>query len=58
LTPSTTLGSRWAASSWGYALTADCFDDAGFRDFYIEHYGEGREPLCNAGQAFTSNPCP
>lgn len=58
LTPSTTLRSRWAASSWGYALTADCFDEAAFRDFYTEHYGQGREPLCNAGQAFTSNPCP
>jgi hypothetical protein len=57
LTPSTTLGSRWAASSWGYALTADCFDEVAFRDFYSEHYGKGREPLCNAGQAFTSNPC-
>jgi hypothetical protein len=58
LTPSATLRSRWAASSWGYALTADCFDEAAFRDFYTEHYGEGREPLCNPGQAFTANPCP
>lgn len=58
LTPSATLGSRWAASSWGYSLKADCFDEAAFGAFYAEHYGEGPESLCNAGQAFTSNPCP
>ena len=58
LTPSPALGARWAASTWGYALTADCFDEAAFAEFYAQHYGEGRELLCNPGQAFTENPCP
>jgi uncharacterized protein DUF3105 len=58
LVPYPDLGSRWAASSWGYALTADCFDPAAFGAFYTEHYGRGREALCNSGPAYTENPCP
>jgi hypothetical protein len=58
LTPSPTLGSRWAASAWGFALTADCFDPAAFEEFYTEHYDAGPESFCAAGQAFTSDPCP
>ena len=55
LVPAPTLGSRWAASAWGYALTADCFDSAAFGAFYTDHYGRGPEALCNAGQAFTAD---
>jgi hypothetical protein len=58
LTPSPTLGSRWAASAWGFALSADCFDEGLFREFYVEHYDAGPESLCVAGQAFTEDPCP
>jgi uncharacterized protein DUF3105 len=58
LVPYPELGSRWAASSWGYALTADCFDPTAFGAFYTEHYGRGREALCNSGTAYTENPCP
>ena len=59
LVPSPTLGSRWAASAWGFALTADCFDSEAFRAFYDEHYGLGPEDLCNPpAQALTANPCP
>jgi hypothetical protein len=57
LTPSPTLGSRWAASAWGFALTADCFDDEAFEDFYADHYGRAPEDFCAPGQAFTADPC-
>jgi len=57
LVPSPTLASRWAASSWGFALTASCFDEAAFADFYAEHYAEGPENFCSAGQPFTADPC-
>ena len=56
--PSPTLASRWAASAWGFALTADCFDSEAFRAFYDEHYGRGPEDLCNPpAQAFAAAPC-
>jgi hypothetical protein len=58
LVPYPDLASRWAASSWGFALTADCFDPEAFGAFYTEHYGRGREPLCNTGPAYTESPCP
>jgi uncharacterized protein DUF3105 len=58
LTPSPRLTSRWAASAWGFALSADCFDESAFAAFYTEHYGQGPEQLCNPGNAFTENPCP
>jgi hypothetical protein len=58
LVPYPDLGSRWAASSWGYALTADCFDPAEFGAFYTEHYGRGRELSCGSGTPYTQNPCP
>lgn len=58
LVPSPALGSRWAASAWGFALTADCFDAAAFGAFYDEHYGRGPEDLCNPpAQVFTADPC-
>ena len=55
--PYPSLGSRWGASAWGFALTADCFDPSGFEAFYIEHYGNGPEALCIPGQAYTEDPC-
>lgn len=58
LVPSPELHARWAASAWGFALTASCFDAEAFEGFYLEHYAQGREDLCAAGQAFTENPCP
>jgi hypothetical protein len=57
LVPSPTLASRWAASAWGFALTADCFDSEAFRAFYDEHYGLAPEDLCGASTPITSNPC-
>jgi hypothetical protein len=58
LVPYPGLATRWAASSWGYALTADCFDPEAFGAFYTDHYGRGRESLCSSGQAYTESPCP
>jgi uncharacterized protein DUF3105 len=58
LVPYPALASRWGASSWGYALTADCFDATAFGAFYTEHYGRGREATCSPGQAYTESPCP
>jgi hypothetical protein len=57
LVPRPGLGSRWAASAWGYSLNADCFDPDVFGDFYAEHVGRGPEDLCNQGVAFSEDPC-
>lgn len=58
LVPYPELGSRWAASAWGYALTADCFEPDAFGDFYAEHTGRGPENLCGNGQADVATRCP
>jgi hypothetical protein len=57
LVPRPGLGARWAASAWGRALTADCFDPAIFGQFYADHHGRGPEDLCNQGVSFKSDPC-
>lgn len=57
LTPSPALGARWAASAWGWTLTASCFDAARFGDFYTEHYRRAREDLCTPGVAVTPQTC-
>lgn len=58
LVPYPELSSRWAASAWGFALTADCFDADEFGGFYSEHTGQGPEALCNNGQANVASRCP
>jgi hypothetical protein len=58
LMPNPALESRWAASAWGYALTADCFDAAEFGAFYTAHYAQAPEQLCNDGQVISANACP
>lgn len=57
LVPRPGLRARWAASAWGYSITADCFDAQLFGEFYAEHVGRGPENLCNQGVVFESNPC-
>lgn len=49
LTPDPLLDVPWAAASWTFTLKSDCFEPDVFRAFFDEHYGEGREDLCNAG---------
>jgi Protein of unknown function (DUF3105) len=58
LVPNSALPTRWAASAWGFALTANCFDSAEFGAFYDAHYGQGPESLCNDGQAIAADECP
>jgi hypothetical protein len=58
LVPYAELGSRWAASAWGFALTADCFDADEFGDFYAEHTGRAPEDFCNNGQTDVATRCP
>jgi hypothetical protein len=58
LAPHPSLPTRWAASSWGYTLTSDCFDTDAMQSFYDEHYGNGPEQLCAAGLVVTPQTCP
>lgn len=47
LTPDPGLSTRWAASSWGFTLTADCFEPAIFRAFLSTHRDNGApEVIC------------
>ncbi|HMJ16351.1 MAG TPA: DUF3105 domain-containing protein [Polyangiaceae bacterium] len=46
LTPDSELDTRWAASSWGYTLRADCFDPQAFGAFAAEHVGRAPENIC------------
>jgi Protein of unknown function (DUF3105) len=58
LVPDPELPSRWAASAWGFALTASCFQSGEFGAFYTAHYGRGPEQLCNDGRLITADECP
>jgi hypothetical protein len=58
LVPYPELASRWAASAWGFALTADCFDADVFRAFYSDHVGNAPEQLCGNGQTTVATRCP
>ena len=58
LVPYPGLGARWAASAWGYAMGAECFDSVAFGDFYADHYGNAPESLCNDGQVIPEDACP
>jgi hypothetical protein len=58
LVPYPGLQARWAASAWGYALVAECFDSAAFGAFYSDHYGNAPESLCNDNQVIPRDACP
>jgi hypothetical protein len=58
LVPAPELESRWAASSWGFTLTADCLNPAALGDFYAAHFGHGPENFCAAGVVVPENRCP
>jgi hypothetical protein len=49
LTPDPRLEARWAASSWGFTLTASCFEPEVFRAFIEAHRGQGPEDVCSEG---------
>jgi hypothetical protein len=44
LTPDPGIPSRWAASSWGATLTADCFEHDVFQNFIDAHRDSGVAP--------------
>jgi hypothetical protein len=58
LAPDPTLDVRWAASAWTWTLRASCFHDQAFAAFARDHYGMGREPLCNETGLQPSQLCP
>jgi hypothetical protein len=49
LAPDPRLSTRWAASSWGFTLVADCFEADAFRGFVETHRGRGPEAVCSGG---------
>src|SRR5688572_5843097 len=53
LTPDPLLDTRWAMSSWGHTLRADCIDEAAFRDFYEANVAHGPEDICGGGNVLT-----
>ncbi len=55
LVPDPELDVRWAASSWGFTLRADCFESEAFTTFYAAHAGMPPAPeaiACGAGVDF------
>jgi hypothetical protein len=55
MTPDPNVTTKFAASSWGWTLRADCFDPDAFGAFVQGHYGQGREVIC--GQGTTQPEC-
>lgn len=53
LTPDPLLDTRWALSSWGHTLRADCIDEAAFREFYESNVAHGPEDICGGGAVLT-----
>ncbi len=49
MTPDPNVTTKFAASTWGWTLRADCFDPVAFGAFVQAHYGQGREMLCGQG---------
>jgi hypothetical protein len=47
--PDLPAGVEVAAASWNNTLVARCFDEGAFRDFYLQHFGQGTEATCAQG---------
>jgi len=58
MTPDPNLQVKFAASSWGWTLRADCFDPDAFGAFVKAHYGQGREPVCGQGDDLSTGVAP
>jgi hypothetical protein len=56
LTPDPLLDVRWGVSAWGHTLRADCVDGDRFRQFYLDHFGQGPEAVCSNGSDFGGTP--
>jgi hypothetical protein len=46
LLPDPDLDVRFAASAWTFTIKAPCFNRAAFAQFIADHYGHGREDIC------------
>ncbi|HEV8551730.1 MAG TPA: DUF3105 domain-containing protein [Polyangiaceae bacterium] len=51
LTPDPGIATRWAASAWGYSLTADCFEPEVFQAFAEQYRGLAPETICGNSYA-------
>jgi hypothetical protein len=49
LTPDPGLDTAWAAASWGFTLTADCFERDVFEAFARAHRNQAPELICSNG---------
>jgi hypothetical protein len=54
VTPDPLIPTRFAAASWGYALTSQCFDLGALASFIADHYGQGPEDFCTDGSDVTA----
>jgi hypothetical protein len=45
MTPDAGIPTRWAASSWGFTLTADCFEPEIFQNFVVSQRDNGSPEL-------------
>ncbi len=52
LIPDPKLDVTWAASSWGFTLRSDCFDESSMITFFAKHVGRGPEDICTPGTDF------
>lgn len=55
LVPDPLLDVRWAASSWGWTLRANCVDRTAFQQFYLDHFGNAPEDICASGGITAAN---
>jgi hypothetical protein len=59
LTPDPGLGTAWAAASWGFTLTAECFEPEVFRAFAEAHRNQAPEQICSNTSAIdVTRPAP
>jgi len=49
VTPSVTIGARFAVSAWGASLTSDCFDFEALGSFIDNFYAKAPEDFCSPG---------
>jgi hypothetical protein len=49
IAPSSTITSPFAAATWGWGYTAECFDAASLSAFIAKHYDDAPEVICSDG---------
>jgi Protein of unknown function (DUF3105) len=61
MTPDPGIPTRWAATAWGFTLTADCFESDVFANFIASHRNNSQAPelICdNAYATDVTKPAP